>query len=42
MEKERLGNVELELKEIDTLNVENDIEESRQTISGQFTTVICC
>lgn len=42
MEKERLGNVEQELKEIDTLNVENNEVESRQTISGAFTTIICC
>lgn len=42
MEKERLGNVELELEEINTLDTENNIEESRQTISGSLTSVICC
>lgn len=42
MEKERLGNVELELKEIDTLNAENNVEDSKQTIGGSFTSAICC
>ncbi len=42
MEKERLGNVELELKEIDALNIENNSEEARQTLGGSFTSVICC
>lgn len=41
MEKERLGNVEFELEEINTLDVEN-LEDSKQTISGSFTTAICC
>lgn len=42
MEKERLGNVELELKEIDMLDTENNTEEARQTISGSLSSIICC
>lgn len=42
MEKERLGNVEMELEEINKLNTENTTEDSKQTISGQFTSAICC
>lgn len=42
MKKEILGNVEMELKEIETLNMESNTDESKQTIGGSFTSAICC
>ena len=42
MKKERLGNVELELEEINKLNMEKNTEDSKQTFGGPLTSAICC